>query len=62
MSTEFPAPSNRRATATIYWGMKDIDRTGESQWDPSFVGEPIFDPTFDITTREAQVYFLELCE
>lgn len=30
MSTEFPAPSERRATASIFWGVKDIDRTGES--------------------------------
>lgn len=62
MSTEFPAPTNRRPTASIFWGVKDIDRTGESQWDPEFVGEPIFDPTFDITTKESQLYFIELCE
>jgi len=46
----------------IYWGVKGIDRTGESQWDPLFIGAPIFDKAFDVTTVEAQKWFIELCD
>lgn len=46
----------------IYWGVKGIDRTGESQWDPLFIGAPIFDQSFDVTTVEAQKWFIGFCE
>jgi hypothetical protein len=30
MNNEFPAPKERRTAVDIYWGVKGIDRTGES--------------------------------
>jgi len=39
MSKEFPAPGDSYVDATIFWGTKDIDRTGENPWDPDFIGE-----------------------
>jgi hypothetical protein len=52
----------RLESIDIYWGVKGIDRTGESQWDPLFIGAPIFDNAFDVTTVEAQKWFIELCD
>lgn len=62
MSSEFPAPLQRLEAIDIYWGVKGIDRTGESQWDPEFIGAPIFDKAFDVTTLEAQKWFIGLCD
>lgn len=40
MIDEFDADENNKQKVNLYWGVKGIDRTGESQWDPVFVGEP----------------------
>jgi len=53
MGRDFPAPTVRLESVDIFWGVKGIDRTGESQWDPLFIGAPIFDKSFDVTTVEA---------
>ena len=34
------------------FGVKDIDRTGESMWNSSFIGEAIMDPEFDASCKE----------
>jgi len=39
----------------------DIDRTGESQWDPVFIGEPVWDTQLDPTTVESQNFMIKLC-
>ena len=37
----------------VFWGVKDLDREGKSKWnrrwDPAFIGEPVFDDTFDLS-------------
>jgi hypothetical protein len=42
--------------------VKDIDRTGDSMWDPKFVGEAIMDDSFKPYTRETQLFFKSLCK
>ena len=39
MNEEFPASGDSYADVTIFWATKDIDREGENQWDPEFIGE-----------------------
>jgi hypothetical protein len=43
MSKEFPEIIERLPQVTIFWGAGVIDRTGENQWDPVFIGELSFD-------------------
>jgi len=38
MTNEFPASGNGYSDVTLYWGAKDIEREGESFWDPEFIG------------------------
>ena len=35
-----------------YWGVKDINREGDSMWVPGFVGEVLLDPEFSISCQE----------
>lgn len=42
LSSEFPQDAERYSDVTIYWGVGDIDRTGEKLWDPDFIGEISF--------------------
>lgn len=39
MGEEFPASDDSYVDVTIFWGTKDIDREGENQWDPDFIGD-----------------------
>lgn len=46
----------------ITWGIKGVDRTGTSRFNPSNPGKAIFDDTFDLTRAAAQQHVLEACE
>jgi hypothetical protein len=37
----------------IYWGVKDIDRSKNSMWDAAYIGEVVFDDTFDFSGEKA---------
>ena len=37
----------------IYWGVKGIDKAKVDKWDPSYIGEVILYPDFDLTPKEA---------
>ena len=39
MGEEFPASDDSYVDVSVFWGTKDIDREGENQWDPDFIGE-----------------------
>jgi predicted RND superfamily exporter protein len=39
MTEEFPASGDSYADVTVFWATKDIDREGENQWDPEFIGD-----------------------
>jgi len=47
MINDFDASENNKKSVNLYWGVKGIDRQGENQWDPIFVGEPEWDTSFD---------------
>lgn len=53
MSDEFPADAEGYSDVTIFWGTNDIDREGETPWDPDFIGELLWDEKFDMSTVEA---------
>lgn len=61
MSKEFPASDESYVDVTVFWGVKDIDREGENQWDPEFIGEVIWDDKFDMSTVAAQTFLKNLC-
>eukprot|EP00177_Eucheuma_denticulatum_P004660 GFKZ01008474.1.p1 GENE.GFKZ01008474.1~~GFKZ01008474.1.p1 ORF type:complete len:1014 (+),score=125.22 GFKZ01008474.1:449-3490(+) len=46
----------------ITWGIKGVDRTGTSRFNPSNPGKAIFDETFDLTRAAAQQHIWEACE
>ena len=37
----------------IFWGVEGIDKSEVNKWDPSYIGEVIMDPDFDLSTKEA---------
>ena len=41
---------------TIFWGAGEIDRTGENQWDPVFIGDLAFDQSFEMANQESQEF------
>lgn len=45
----------------IFWGVKDIDKSAVNKWDPSYIGEVVLDPDFDLSLKEAQLSFLNFC-
>lgn len=45
----------------IYWGINDINKTGASYWDASFIGYPLWDRSFNPATKDAQKFFKGLC-
>ena len=46
---------------SIVWGVKDLDRSNVGLWDPSELGELIWDDEFDIAPAENQQTLLDLC-
>jgi len=46
---EFTVSTSTKETTSFVWGVKDIDRSEESMWDPEYEGTPIFDENFDLS-------------
>ena len=46
----------------LFWGVKDIDKSKVSMWDPSYIGEPVMDEKFDLTPVEAQQSLIDFCD
>ena len=46
---------------TLYWGVKRLDRSSISMWDPDSLGEIEFDSAFDLSYPDAQQLFLDWC-
>jgi hypothetical protein len=53
MSNEFKAQPEYFGDAIVFWGVGEIDREGESKWDPEFIGKIAFDETFDMSAQAA---------
>lgn len=49
VETNFPIGAIVELNVDIYWGVKDIDRDKVVRWDPSYVGEVIWDESFDLS-------------
>lgn len=58
---EFPAGENDGIQTFIYFGVKDIDKSEVSQWDPENLGEVEFDEKLDLSSIEAQKSLLNFC-
>lgn len=46
----------------INFGVQDIDKKGTSRWDARDIGKAVFDPDFDIYSKESQKAILDLCK
>jgi hypothetical protein len=46
----------------IVWGLAGLDDTGTDSWLPSDLGVPVYDPSFDPSTREAQAWLMRTYE
>ena len=62
INNQFPANVESYKKVHYYFGVKDIDRTGESMWDAVFIGEPIMDNQFDMSSVESQTYLQSFCQ
>lgn len=38
----------------IYWGVKDLDNSKATKWDPEYIGEVVWDDLFDLSPIENQ--------
>ena len=47
---------------SIVWGVKDLDRSNVGLWDPSELGELVWDEEFDIAPALNQRTLLNLCD
>lgn len=47
---------------SIIWGVKDLDRSSVSLWNPEDIGELIWDEDFTIEPPENQQAIIELCK
>ena len=47
---------------SIVWGVKDLDRSSVSLWNPDEMGELIWDEDFTIEPPENQQAILDLCK
>lgn len=61
MADEFPADNEGFSSVTIFWGTKDIDREGETKWDPDFIGDLIWDESFNMAHEDSQVFLKKMC-
>ena len=59
---EFAVATDNLPNVNLYWGSGEIDRTGENQWNSSFIGVLSYDDQFDISPPEAQQFLYDLCQ
>ncbi len=46
----------------VVWGIKGVDRSGSDPWDAEDYGRPVYDPTFDPSSPEAQQWLSDTCQ
>lgn len=63
MADSFYTPAfENYAVITIFFGIAGLDRSGIDVYNPgAYIGKPIFDNGFDLTTSEAQAGLLSIC-
>jgi len=63
MADNFYTPAfENYAVVTVFFGIAGLDRSGIDVYNPgAYIGQPIFDNSFDLTTSEAQAGILSIC-
>ena len=63
ISDQFSTTSSQKDAfvVSMVWGVKDLDRSNVSLWDPNDIGELVWDDEFDIAPVENQQTLLDLC-
>lgn len=46
----------------VYWGVKDIDKSDASMWDAHYIGEVLWDDSFDLYPKDAQMSLVNFCQ
>ena len=54
ITEDFGSTEMIKTKVDYLWGVKDIDRSEETFWNASYIGEPVFDEKFDPTDTLAQ--------
>jgi len=54
VAKNFPSGAIIELNIDIFWGVKDIDREKVNKWDPFYVGEVIWDDSFDLSSEANQ--------
>jgi len=61
MAESFISSDQEKPSVHFIFGVKDIDRTGDSMWNAVFVGEAILDPEFNFSKVENQQFLFDFC-
>lgn len=61
LQTQFTGGEQTALTVTMYWGVKSLDRSGISIWDPSQIGTAQLSNEFNPSAFEAQKAILDFC-
>ena len=54
----FSGQGARLIKVFVFWGVKSIDNKGMDKWDPTQLGEIVWDDTFNIYSEEAQIQMM----
>lgn len=57
----FPVGAIVELNIDIFWGVKDVNRDDVVKWEPSYVGEVIWDDSFDLSPEANQQNLLDFC-
>lgn len=50
------------AEVQVAWGLKSMDLSGTSPWNPDAMGEVIYDEDFDMSSPQAQQHVYDVCQ
>ena len=60
---EFPKTADDSyVKVSLFWGVDGLDRSQLSRWDDSNLGELVWDPSFSVSSPEAQEFIIALCD
>ncbi len=63
MNSDFPkSKDDSLIKITLFWGVNSIDKSKVSRWDEVYVGEMVWDDSFDLASPSAQQLFITMCD
>jgi hypothetical protein len=63
MASDFPPGSpDNSILVSLFYGTTGTDRSNIDKWDPTYVGEVVWDEDFTLSPKENQQYFLDFCD